>query len=525
MVNAPFENSRRAVFLAEGRADVDKMVRSRPPSGLVPGQRLKDYELLCIIGQGGMASVWAARRHTDAGPGELVAIKTILPAYAHDSRFRAMFLDEGRIASRIEHMNVARILDLGEEENLLYLVMEWIHGDSLSQLQRRLLQQGVEMPLGILLRIMADLCGGLHAAHELCDAAGNSMSVVHRDVSPENILLDSSGMAKLIDFGVAKARDRAAEETKTGILKGKLSYMAPEQALRGDADRRADVWAVGAILYKFLSGKAPFWGDTQVATLCMLVSGSNPPPLPAHVHPAVAAVVERALRHDAKQRFATAAELQKALIAAMVDAEVPTTTDDVGAFVCKHLSVRLTQKREAIAKAVHRLEHPSTEVTPSKGGAAVDFETLATDAKRQAITAVASDPMVRPFATLTRVVQALGIALVVLCSSVVWRSHGRPLPSVAAFTSTALAATAPSIAPTPPAPPAEPIALAAVPAPSSDEQVTTSTAVPDVAAPLASATPSTTSKRNAKHDKSASPTARPRRKRAVTHTTSGGSEG
>src|SRR5205807_3388240 len=137
---------------------------------------------------------------------KIVAVKTILPALARQPRFRSMFLDEARIASRIDHPNVARILDVGEEKDLLYLVMEWVDGDSLCSLRQRMAEAGRPVPAGIVLRVLADVCGGLHAVHELREPSGARLSVVHRDVSPDNILVDVHGTAKLIDFGVAKAQ-------------------------------------------------------------------------------------------------------------------------------------------------------------------------------------------------------------------------------------------------------------------------------------------------------------------------------
>jgi len=320
--------------------------------GLVPGRRLDRYELLCPIAEGGMASVWAARQQGKHGFEKLVAFKTILPELAHDPRFRSMFLDEARIAARIEHTNVARILDLGEEGELLYLVMEWVDGDSLSQLQRRVTDNGGKIRIGILLRILADLCGGLHAAHELRDGSGMPLCVVHRDVSPDNILVDTQGVAKLIDFGVAKARDRIAEDTKTGVLKGKISYMAPEQAFRRPADRRADIWSLGAILYQFVSGMTPFRGETRAATLHLLAAGQNPPPLPWAIHPSLAMVIDRALRYDADERFTTAAELQTALENAMIDMRVSTTTHDVATFIGTHMADRIAVRRGIIRSAL-----------------------------------------------------------------------------------------------------------------------------------------------------------------------------
>ena len=299
-----------------------------------------------------MASVWVARLQGKHGFEKLVAIKTILPMFAEDIRFQHMFLDEARIASRIEHMHVAQILDLGEEHDVLYLVMEWIDGDALSKLKRACDRNGIRIPPGILLRVLADTCGGLHAAHELAGADGASLGVVHRDVSPQNILVNTRGVAKLIDFGIAKARDRIAGDTNAGLLKGKIQYMAPEQALGRVVDRRADVWAIGSILYALLAGRPPYDGENQLETLYLLTSGKPPDPLPETVPAAVRDVVSHALVHDPEKRYATAAEMQTALEKAMVDAMIVTTVADVAAFAAKQLAGRTEKRKQAIELAL-----------------------------------------------------------------------------------------------------------------------------------------------------------------------------
>jgi len=322
----------------------------------VPGYRLDRYELLCPIADGGMAQVWVARLQGKHGFEKLVAIKSILPKFASDPQFQKMFLDEARIASGIEHTNVAQIFDLGDEHGVLYLAMEWVDGDALNKLHRALDKKGEPFPPGVLCRILADACGGLHAAHELRGKNGKPLGVVHRDVSPQNILVSARGVAKLIDFGIAKARERGAGETNTGELKGKVNYMAPEQALGAAIDRRADVWAMGAILYHLLSGKPPFEGPNQLATLHALASGKSAPPLSGSVPAVVAAVVKRALTHDREGRYATAAELQAAIEAAMVSAQIATTTADVAAFVEKHIADRAVNRRDAIDMALAAAE-------------------------------------------------------------------------------------------------------------------------------------------------------------------------
>src|SRR5580704_16812199 len=160
------------------------------------GYRLDRYELLCPIASGGMATVWLARLRGKRGFEKLFAIKTIRTELVDDPRFQEMFLDEARIASGIQHPNVAQILDLGEQEDVLFIVMEWVDGDSLAKIRKLVSKHGGKMPVGLALRILADACAGLHAAHELRDDAGEPRGIVHRDVSPQNILVSTSGAVK-----------------------------------------------------------------------------------------------------------------------------------------------------------------------------------------------------------------------------------------------------------------------------------------------------------------------------------------
>jgi eukaryotic-like serine/threonine-protein kinase len=323
-----------------------------PANPLAPGFRLDRYELLWPIAEGGMASVWLARLHGKHGFEKLVAVKTILPKFAKDPRFEAMFLDEARIASGIEHTNVAKILDLGEEHGVLYMAMEWVDGDSLSKLQRSMARVGVPLPQGIVLRIMADACAGLHAAHELRSRDGRPLGIVHRDVSPQNILVSAEGMAKVIDFGVAKARDRASEETSGGALKGKIQYMAPEQALGRPVDRRSDVWAIGAVLYYFFAGRRVYECDSELGTLQLLTSGVSPPPLPASVPPVIRDIVGGALRFNQEERWANLDIVRRRLEQAMIDLRCVVKPEDVANFIATFAQERAAARRTTVAKAL-----------------------------------------------------------------------------------------------------------------------------------------------------------------------------
>jgi serine/threonine-protein kinase len=272
-----------------------------------------------------MASVWAALQRGKHGFEKVVAIKTTLPKFARDQRFRRMFLDEARIASRIEHPNVARIVDLGEEDGVLFIAMEYIDGESVSSLNRASQKNGTRLAPGVLLRILADTCAGLHEAHELADSTSGPLGIVHCDVSPDNILIDPKGVAKLIDFGIAKILSRVGEDSDSGTVKGKARYMAPEQALGRSVGRRADLWSVGAILDRLLIG---------------------------NVHPAITAIAVKALSYAPESRYATAADMREALERAMCESDQWTTTDDVAAFCRRHLGERAEKRRRALASAL-----------------------------------------------------------------------------------------------------------------------------------------------------------------------------
>jgi serine/threonine protein kinase len=299
-----------------------------------------------------MAEVWSARMRGKHGFERLFAIKTILEEYEGGEGFRKMFLDEARIAAGIQHQNVAQILDVGEENDVPYLVMEYVDGDSLSALRRTVERRGVDFPVGIALRILADTCGGLAAAHQLRDNLGTLLGVVHRDVSPQNILVSTNGMVKLIDFGIAKARERIADVTSSGMLKGKLEYMAPEQALGRAIDHRADLWSIGAVLYLLLAGRPPFRRDDEAAFLRLLASGPEAPPLPSGTPEAVNELVRMTLQHDPERRVQTASLLQRAIETAIVDTGLHTTTADVAAFIATHLGDRAERRRVTIEQAI-----------------------------------------------------------------------------------------------------------------------------------------------------------------------------
>ncbi|MCA9593280.1 MAG: serine/threonine protein kinase [Myxococcales bacterium] len=305
-----------------------------------------------------MAAVWAARLKGSRGFSKTVAVKTMLPTISDDPHFEQMFLDEAQICSRIRHPNVVEILDLGEQDDLLYLVMEWVDGEPLSSIRRAAAKrEGIPRPIAV--KVVADAAAGLHAAHELKDEHGEVIGLVHRDISPQNVLITYDGVVKIVDFGVAKAAGRTAENTNAGQIKGKPPYMSPEQALGKDIDRRSDLFALGIILYQLTTGKHPFRGENDVITLQNIVSDRPiiPPRAYDKEYPKpLEAVVMRALERDPDKRFQTAAELEAALDRVFPPTVPRVRTEDVGKFVTAMLGERGEERRTALRDAIRQAD-------------------------------------------------------------------------------------------------------------------------------------------------------------------------
>ncbi len=339
---------------------------------LAPGVVLGRYELLLPIAQGGMATVWAARQKGSRGFQKTVAIKTILPNLSDDPQFETMFLDEASLAARIHHPNVAEILDLGEQEEILYLVMEWVDGEAISVLSKTIKRSETYMPQRIALRIVAQACAGLHAAHELKDENDVSLELVHRDVSPQNILVTYDGVVKMVDFGVAKALGRASGETTAGQLKGKVPYMSPEQARGGKVDRRTDVFAMGIVLYRLTTGVHPFLGENDIATMRNIIA--RPVMSPRVKNPDFSPDLEQllmtCLHKDPDQRFQTIADLDRAIERVLARGGVSVVDDDVGAFVRGAMGDRGQKRRAALRDAVRAADERAAGLVPSTAGGA-----------------------------------------------------------------------------------------------------------------------------------------------------------
>jgi len=325
-------------------------------TGLDIGRRsFGRYELLAPIARGGMAMVWAARLKGTRGFEKLVAIKTMLPGMSEHGNFERMFLDEAKLAARIRHPHVVEILDLGEEQGILYLVMEWVEGEPLSVVMRKAEERG-GIPVAIGVRMIMQACAGLHAAHELKDEDGEPLGLVHRDVSPQNLLVTYDGITKMADFGIAKTTARGGGSTAIGEVKGKIAYMAPEQATAGNVDRRTDVFALGVILYQLATGKHPFRGQTEGETLAniMLLENLKPPRFHAPNYPSsLEAVVLKALSREPVHRYESANALSRALDKALPPSLRGAVGDEeVGAFVRSLLGEAREKGRAKLAAAL-----------------------------------------------------------------------------------------------------------------------------------------------------------------------------
>jgi serine/threonine-protein kinase len=301
-----------------------------------------------------MATVWMARLLGTRGFQKPVAIKTMLPSIREDPDAEKMFLAEAAVASRIRHPNVVEILDLGEEDGVLYLVMEWIHGEALGVVLAAAAKRG-GMPLSLAVRIGAQTCAALHAAHELTDDTGKPLGLVHRDVSPHNVLAGFDGVVKLVDFGIAKVTAEATHLTEMGMVRGKIAYMAPEQIRFERLDRRTDVFAAGILLYQLTTGRHPFKRSERNET-ALAICDDSPVEKPTSFLPSyperLERVVVRALEKNPADRYATARELEEDLVRTMPPAQRGGSQEALQLYLRDLLPERLTYHAELIRRAL-----------------------------------------------------------------------------------------------------------------------------------------------------------------------------
>jgi serine/threonine protein kinase len=280
-------------------------------------QEFGKYVLLSKLAAGGMAVTYRARMTGAAGVTKPCVIKQILPHFADDSDFIEMFISEAKVAAGLSHGNIAQVFDFGEVEGQYFIALELVHGQPLSKVLRKAAKQGMGFfPIPLALHIVSKLCDGLDYAHRHVDESGQPLGLVHRDVSPDNVLISYEGEVKVIDFGIAKATSMVEQKTSPGVVKGKYPYFSPEQAQgRQDLDSRTDVYAAGVVLYEAVCGRRPFEGEF-VTVLPRILAGDFAPP--SQVNPAVSPELEdiiyRAMARDRASRYSTAKSLSEDLV-------------------------------------------------------------------------------------------------------------------------------------------------------------------------------------------------------------------
>ena len=319
------------------------------------------YEVIFRIAAGGMAEVYVARLVGEGGFEKLVALKRMLPTLAEDEKFVGMFLDEGRVAANISSPHVVSTLDMGRaDDDSLYLVMELVVGVSLSALLRVLGKAGESVPLDLAVELLAQAAMGLEDAHEARTIYGEPLGIVHRDISPQNVLIDVAGRVRITDFGVARALERVTQ-TQSGEVKGKLAYFAPEQARAKPLDRRADVYALGIVGWELMAGRRLFMGEGPADTL-MKVLEMEAPPISDYrpdAPPALVNAIAHALTRDLDGRTASAGEFATELRASMT----PSGPSALGRFIRARGGESLLRLEEGIRQLVP--SNPSARLSSS----------------------------------------------------------------------------------------------------------------------------------------------------------------
>jgi len=310
------------------RAPAPAPPRAAPPAEPAGHETYGPYQLLEKIAVGGMAELFRAKRTGVEGFEKVVAVKRILPHLSDNKEFVDMFIDEAKMVAGLAHPNIVQIFDLGKIEKSYYIAMEYVHGRDLRSILRRAKERGTALPPDLAVLIASKVCSALEYAHRKKDDRGQKMKIVHRDVSPQNILISFEGDVKLTDFGIAKAATKATAH-ESGALRGKLLYMSPEQAWGKPMDRRSDIFSLGLVLYEMLTDQRPFLGNSELSILemvrqCQIAA-------PSSVNPAIPEELERAtmkaLARDPEQRYDDAAEMQKDLERHLHTGRPPTGAD------------------------------------------------------------------------------------------------------------------------------------------------------------------------------------------------------
>ena len=313
--------------------------------------RFGKYTLIRQIALGGMAELFLALQRSVAGFEKLIVVKRVLPHLAKDESFIEMLLTEARIAATLNHPNVAHIYDVGRADGRFYIAMEHVHGEDLRSLVRQMKKKGVTaFPLEHALAIVLGCCAGLAYAHAKRDLDGEPMGIVHRDVSPQNILVTFTGDVKLVDFGIAKAGFGTMEDTGSGQLKGKVPYMSPEQAQGLHLDNRSDIFSLGIMLFELCTGRRLFRGKNEMETLRKIVEDEYPKPrdLNPHLSPRLEEIILRSLEKDAGRRYQSAHDMQADLEDFIRSEQLKVSALSLGAWMQELFSERLEAQKKML---------------------------------------------------------------------------------------------------------------------------------------------------------------------------------
>jgi serine/threonine protein kinase len=414
--------------------------------------RLGNYEPLLELASGGMATVYVARQVGAAGFERTVVLKRVHKHLLGNREFTDMFRDEARVASMIRHPNVVAVNDVIEADKELFLVMDYIEGCAIQTFRKAAIDKNVTIAPNIAVRIVSDALAGLHAAHEARDMRGQPMEVVHRDISPQNILLGTDGASRIIDFGVAKARNRLTE-TKSGSLKGKLGYMSPEQAHGHAVDRRTDLFAIGTVLHELLTGKRLFRGENELDTMRRIVEGAILPPSASNpdVSKALDEVVGKALERDVDKRFKTATEM----IDALSKACAPASAHEVARLLDQVCHDRIEHRAEAVRAMLEGRQAPLSLAVPDqedvRSGASKQGERSGTEGKITVTQPALEERPERSKAPLVVMGVAL-VAAVVIAAVLVSKKDAHDEPIAATSSTPAVTTSTPALTTSSPAP-------------------------------------------------------------------------
>jgi len=347
------------------------------------GGQVGDYTLLRRLAVGGMGEIWLAERRGYSGFSKRVVIKTILEVFSEDPELVEMFLEEGRIAAGLTHPHIAQTFDLGRIDKVYYIAMEYVAGKDLRNLLLANIERRQHIPLNLVLRIIAQTCEGLYYAHTWATPDGQTAGIVHRDISPQNILVTFDGTVKIVDFGIAKATHKMGK-TRSGVLKGKYAYMSPEQVRGQPMDHRADLWSLGVVMYELVTSRRLFKRDSEMATLDAVLEAQVPSitRIDAGIPEAVERVLMKALAKNPERRYRDAREMQLALEEVMLAANLPASSAHLSAYLKELFQgqeearpgsiSRMDRQMEGLPSAVDKAVPPLERTKPFTPGLDLD---------------------------------------------------------------------------------------------------------------------------------------------------------